>query len=287
MDNRRARCRCTIVAYLEGSDKGQRAARDDDGKYQRIPADMSYRDWKAVYIDKTKTLETWRAEFDARRQADEQSPLRQRGRQVIEDLAAGRDPRAAPGGKVVMSNNGTIISRDVLPRGKSKMPDAEQENKFVPRTLIEAKSIANRLNPVVGKYFVRKSKWSGQVSITPNGNNCKLPNCDIGVLLKDCPDEAHELVHAHSTSYYSNEVYIANSAIEEASVQYLTQEIAKREGIILKGSDYNYWVDALRKINQKFGLYEADLKFAQRLLRVPMTHRLDWLSKKILKNRCS
>ncbi len=55
---------------------------------------MSYRDWKAVYIDKTKTFETWRAEFDARRQADEQSPLRQRGRQVIEDLAAGRDPRA-------------------------------------------------------------------------------------------------------------------------------------------------------------------------------------------------
>ena len=103
--------------------------------------------------------------------------------------------------------------------------------------------------------------------------------------MKDCPDEAilHELVHAHSTSYYSNEVYIANSAIEEASVQYLTQEIAKREGIILKGSDYNYWVDALREINQKFGLYEADLKFAQRLLRVPMAHRLDWLSKKYLR----
>ena len=111
MDNRRARCRCTIVAYLEGSDKGQRAARDDDGKYQRIPADMSYRDWKAVYIDKTKTLETWQAEFDARRQADEQSPLRQRGRQVIEDLAAGRDPRAASGGKVATDALTAVPSR--------------------------------------------------------------------------------------------------------------------------------------------------------------------------------
>ena len=94
-----ARCRCTIVAYLEGIGKGkdERAARDDGGKYTRVPDDMNYRDWKAVYIDKSKTLDMWRAEFDARRKADEQSPLRQRGRQVIDDLAAGRDPRAAKG----------------------------------------------------------------------------------------------------------------------------------------------------------------------------------------------
>ncbi len=68
--------------------------------YRRVPADMSYRDWKAVYIDKTKTFETWQAEFDARRKSDEQSPLRQRGRQVIDDLSAGRLPTAASGGKV-------------------------------------------------------------------------------------------------------------------------------------------------------------------------------------------
>ena len=121
-----ARCRCTIVAYLEGSDKGQRATRDDDGKYQRIPADMSYRDWKAVYIDKTKTLETWRAEFDARRQADEQSPLRQRGRQVIEDLAAGRLPTAASGGKVAADEVGTIrVAKRLTPAQIKEIRDAE------------------------------------------------------------------------------------------------------------------------------------------------------------------
>ncbi len=62
--------------------------------YRRVPADMSYRDWKAVYIDKTKTLETWQAEFDARRKSDEQSPLRQRGRAIIEKFAAGETPTA-------------------------------------------------------------------------------------------------------------------------------------------------------------------------------------------------
>ena len=82
-----ARCRCTIVAY-DGLQYGTRATRGDNGSYQRVPADMSYRDWKAVYIDKSKTFEMWRAEFDARSKSDENSALRQRGRQVIEDLTA-------------------------------------------------------------------------------------------------------------------------------------------------------------------------------------------------------
>ena len=79
--------------------------------YRRVPADMSYRDWKAVYIDKTKTFETWQAEFDARRQADENSALRQRGRQVIDDLSAGRLPTTASGGKVATDALTAVPSR--------------------------------------------------------------------------------------------------------------------------------------------------------------------------------
>ncbi len=158
-------------------------------------------------------------------------------------------------------------------------------SELVPRSLKEAKAVADKFNPVVGKYFVRKSKWNGQVVISPDGRNCKLPNCHIGIKLKDCPDEAilHELVHSYSTSYYPNETYQAHSAMEEASVQYLTQEIAKREGIKLVGSDYDFWTDALREINKTLGLYESDLKFARRLLRVPMTRREEWLSGKAQK----
>ncbi len=78
---------------------------------------MSYRDWKAVYIDKSKTFETWQAEFDARSKADENSALRQRGRAIIEDLTAGRLPTAASNAKVAVGalndkNDPTYEKRD-------------------------------------------------------------------------------------------------------------------------------------------------------------------------------
>ena len=54
-------CRCIIVPYDDFlSGDGQRTARDpENGKTVAIP-DISYKDWKAVYVDKTKTLEEWK-----------------------------------------------------------------------------------------------------------------------------------------------------------------------------------------------------------------------------------
>ena len=51
-------CRSTITGSLKGDStpKGSRAARDRVGKYIRVPADMKYEDWKAVYIDGKMTL---------------------------------------------------------------------------------------------------------------------------------------------------------------------------------------------------------------------------------------
>ena len=47
-------CRSTIVGSIkgDGKPKGTRAARDESGKYIRVPADMSYVEWKKVYVDK-------------------------------------------------------------------------------------------------------------------------------------------------------------------------------------------------------------------------------------------
>lgn len=55
-------CRCCIVPYDEElSGDARRTARDpESGGTVEIP-DMSYKDWKAVYVDKTKTLEEWGA----------------------------------------------------------------------------------------------------------------------------------------------------------------------------------------------------------------------------------
>ena len=62
------RCRCTIVATFDtpkGKSRktGERAAREVPR--ERVPSDMTYRDWKAIYIDKSKTFESWRAETEA------------------------------------------------------------------------------------------------------------------------------------------------------------------------------------------------------------------------------
>lgn len=64
------RCRSTIAASEDDGKQGrkpvgQRAARDEGGKRIKVPADMTYRDWKAVYIDKTRTLDDWRKAKDA------------------------------------------------------------------------------------------------------------------------------------------------------------------------------------------------------------------------------
>lgn len=50
-------CRSTIVGSLYGPDKektGTRAARNTKGKTIFVPADMSYDEWKAIYVDEAK-----------------------------------------------------------------------------------------------------------------------------------------------------------------------------------------------------------------------------------------
>ena len=59
-----ARCRSTICASLgeEGSRGGRRIARNKDDKNIRVPEEMRYNDWKAVYIDKSKSWKAWTGE---------------------------------------------------------------------------------------------------------------------------------------------------------------------------------------------------------------------------------
>lgn len=55
-------CRSTIAGSLYGPNKaktGTRAARDEGGKTVYVPADMTYADWTAVFVDKRQNLGTW------------------------------------------------------------------------------------------------------------------------------------------------------------------------------------------------------------------------------------
>ena len=51
------RCRCTSVPYFddEFTQDETRAARDENGKYYTVPADMKYPEWKSKYVDERFT----------------------------------------------------------------------------------------------------------------------------------------------------------------------------------------------------------------------------------------
>lgn len=51
-------CRSCTAPYF-GDNKGERAARGEDGKTYHVPSDMKYEDWKKVYVDKAITPEDW------------------------------------------------------------------------------------------------------------------------------------------------------------------------------------------------------------------------------------
>ena len=56
-------CRTTTAPYIEGitdDDDSTRAARDPEtGKTVQVSGKMTYPDWKAVFVDQSKTLENW------------------------------------------------------------------------------------------------------------------------------------------------------------------------------------------------------------------------------------
>ena len=44
-----------------GEQKGQtRIAKGDEGKYIHVPAEMTYEDFRAVYVEKTQTVDEWK-----------------------------------------------------------------------------------------------------------------------------------------------------------------------------------------------------------------------------------
>ena len=88
------RCRCTICATFDtpkgkSRKSGERAAREADR--ERVPADMTYKDWRAVYVERSKTFTTWRAETDARYAAAAKPKLPARNYDCELAKAIGRD----------------------------------------------------------------------------------------------------------------------------------------------------------------------------------------------------
>ncbi len=141
-------------------------------------------------------------------------------------------------------------------------------------TLDEAKELAKSANDLIDKYVGRESKWSGNIVRCDDEFAAqKLWNCDIELSRKSSPHVIlHELLHARSISYYDSLVYRKNRVIEEATVELMAQVISKENGIQIKSSAYQEWIDGLQEIRHIFNMGEKD--FAKMLFETPVYDRL-------------
>lgn len=146
----------------------------------------------------------------------------------------------------------------------------------------EIKQIAQETSMIASKYTNNKSKWSGKIIQSKRDITAKLWNCNIEIANATSPHEIlHEQLHAHSISYYDRENYKKYRKIEEATVEFYTKEIGKKENIINIKSVYDEWVENLKEINNKVKIEKTDFKFAQTLFNIPVDKRIEFLENKI------
>lgn len=143
----------------------------------------------------------------------------------------------------------------------------------------EINSIAKQTETIVANHIDIPSKWSGNIIVNDKSDMFgKLWNCDILTAHETAPHIIlHEQIHARSISYYDLKTYIQYQNIEEASVQFIAQEISMREGIEIIASQYDDMVEALRQIGNRIGVFDDGYTFAKALIEMPVTERMGWL----------
>lgn len=146
----------------------------------------------------------------------------------------------------------------------------------------EIEAMALKTSEIANKHIANESKWSGHIEINDeSGKSGKLWNCDIRTMSETSPFIIlHEQIHAHSISHADEDTYLKYGAIEEATVQFMAQEISKKEGIEIIESGYDDMVDSLRKLKSKLKIDKTDYDFAKELIEMPVAERLDWLEEK-------
>lgn len=83
---------------------------------------------------------------------------------------------------------------------------------------------------------------------------------------------------------YTEKRLIGNRKIEEASVNFLAQELSQVEHIEVIASVYNDMCDVLRNINSEAKLFDSDFAFALELFNKPLNERIDWIRNLVYAN---
>lgn len=156
---------------------------------------------------------------------------------------------------------------------------------YTKRTQEEFEQTVRQIKEEITQYSERPSKWSGRIQIDKSlekekSRGAKEWNCDISVV--DTANDGtlwHEMLHSCSCSYYDPYVYNNNEAIEETSVEWLTQQICE-EKQIARSSAYEDQTIVLKALNNRFA-YGTDAEFAKELFNIPLPERYQWLEDKV------
>lgn len=170
----------------------------------------------------------------------------------------------------------------------NKPMEKSDSMRYTKRTKEQYESVANDVKLKITDYVFNKPKWSGNINIKnylekDNISGQKEWTCDISII--DSADDGviwHEMLHSCSASYYAPDVYIANQYIEEASVEFLKQQICI-EKEISHMETYPNLVLILQEINGAFH-YGSDMEFAKELFNIPLPDRYRWLEDKVVES---
>lgn len=156
---------------------------------------------------------------------------------------------------------------------------------YTKRTKEEFEQTARQIKEEITQYSDRPSKWSGNINVNSEhvGNGAlgaKEWSCDISLI--DTADDGviwHEMLHSCSASYYKSEVYNTNEYIEEATVEWLKQQICGEKNIFNVYA-YGDKTIVLQALNESFK-FGTDMEFAKEIFNVPLPERYRWLENRV------
>lgn len=165
----------------------------------------------------------------------------------------------------------------------SLIPHYEMENNKRYVSDEKIKQLANNMNDIVSKHTINKSKWSGNIAIDNNAGAGKLWSCDIRIGNNTIEQElSHELLHAHSISYFDEDTYLKYIYDEEATVEFFNKQICLKEKIPYYENGYSNMVNSLEQISDIMNLDRYE--FAKELFNIKVTERESYLRKKFSNN---
>ncbi len=156
---------------------------------------------------------------------------------------------------------------------------------YIKRTKEELEQTTQQIREEITQYSDRPSKWSGNIVIDNSliedeAIGRKEWSCDIS-LVSTADDGVvwHEMLHSCSASYYHSDVYSANEYIEEATVEWLKQQICAEKNIINLPA-YEDKTVVLQVLNESFS-FGTDMEFAKEIFNVPLPERYQWLENRV------